>query len=64
MNTKTGPYHVVDFTTERSVMAGFLDIGSRKHRMYALLEVDVTLAKQFIEDYKAQTSELLSLPVT
>ena len=28
--------------------------------MYGLLEVDVTVARQFIEEYKAQTGELLS----
>ncbi len=28
--------------------------------MYALLEVDVTIARKFIEDYKAQTGEQLS----
>jgi pyruvate/2-oxoglutarate dehydrogenase complex dihydrolipoamide acyltransferase (E2) component len=60
MNTKTGPYRVVDFPPERRAMPGFLDLNSGKHCMYALLEVDVTVAKQFIEDYKAQTGELLS----
>jgi pyruvate/2-oxoglutarate dehydrogenase complex dihydrolipoamide acyltransferase (E2) component len=61
MNTKTGPYQVVEFTPERRMMASFLDIESGKHRMYGLLEIDVTLARQFIEDYKAQTGELLSV---
>jgi pyruvate/2-oxoglutarate dehydrogenase complex dihydrolipoamide acyltransferase (E2) component len=60
MNTKTGPFHVVDLPPERRAMPGFLDLNSGKHCMYALLEVDVTVAKQFIEDYKAQTGELLS----
>ena len=36
------------------------DNNSRKHFMYGLLEVDVTVARQFIEDYRAQTGELLS----
>jgi pyruvate/2-oxoglutarate dehydrogenase complex dihydrolipoamide acyltransferase (E2) component len=60
MNEKIQPYHVVDFTPERRVMAGFLDLASARHRMYALLEVDVTIARQFIEAYKAQTGEGLS----
>ena len=60
MNTKTGPYHVVDFPPERRAMPVLLDLNSGKHCMYALLELDVTVAKQFIEDYKAQTRELLS----
>jgi pyruvate/2-oxoglutarate dehydrogenase complex dihydrolipoamide acyltransferase (E2) component len=33
---------------------------ANKHSMYALLEVDVTLAKQFIEEYKARRGEVLS----
>jgi pyruvate/2-oxoglutarate dehydrogenase complex dihydrolipoamide acyltransferase (E2) component len=60
MNTKLGPYHVIDFPAERRAMPAFLDLTSGKHNMYALLEVDVTVAKQFIEDFKAQTGELLS----
>jgi pyruvate/2-oxoglutarate dehydrogenase complex dihydrolipoamide acyltransferase (E2) component len=60
MNKQTGSYHVVDLPPERRAMPGFLDLTSGKHCMYALLEVDVTVARQFIEDYKAQTGELLS----
>jgi pyruvate/2-oxoglutarate dehydrogenase complex dihydrolipoamide acyltransferase (E2) component len=61
MNTKTGPYHVVDFPSERRFMANLLGLTwANKHSMYGLLEVDVTLAKQFIEDYKARTGKLLS----
>lgn len=60
MNKDIGPYHVVDFPPERRAMPGLLDLTSGKHRMYALLEVDVTVAKQFIEGHKAQTGELLS----
>jgi len=60
MNKKIGPYQVVDFSAERRAMSGFLDLASGKHRMYALLEVDVTVARQFIEEYKARTGERLS----
>lgn len=60
MSEKIGPYQIVDFPAERRVMAGFLDLTSGKHNMYALLEVDVTIARQFIEAYKAQTGESLS----
>ena len=60
MNNKTTSYHVVDFPPERRGMAAFQDLKSGKHRMYALLEVDVTFARKFIEDYKAQTGEQLS----
>lgn len=60
MNKQTGPYHVVDLPPERRWMPNLLDLTWAKHCMYGLLEVDVTDAKQFIEDYKAQTGELLS----
>jgi hypothetical protein len=60
MNEKTGPYHVVDLPAGRRAWLNTLDLGGPKHCMYGLLEVDVTVARQFIEAYKAQTGELLS----
>ena len=60
MNKKNGAYHVIDFPAERRAMPAFLDVKSGRHTMYALLEVDVTVARKFIDDYKSQTSEQLS----
>ena len=60
MSDQVGPYHVVDLPAERRGMPSFNDLYFRKHCMYGLLEVDVTVAEQFIEDYKARTGELLS----
>jgi pyruvate/2-oxoglutarate dehydrogenase complex dihydrolipoamide acyltransferase (E2) component len=61
MNANTGRYHVVDFPPERRFMANLLNLTwSDKHSMYGLLEVDVTVPKQFIEDHKARTGEALS----
>jgi pyruvate/2-oxoglutarate dehydrogenase complex dihydrolipoamide acyltransferase (E2) component len=60
MNKNVEPYHVVDLPPARRVMLHLLDLPRPKHCMYGLLEADVTLAKQCIEDYKAQTGELLS----
>jgi pyruvate/2-oxoglutarate dehydrogenase complex dihydrolipoamide acyltransferase (E2) component len=60
MNNKTTSYQVVDLPPERRGMAAFQDLKSGKHCMYALLEVDVTLAKKFIEDYKVKTGQQLS----
>src|SRR4051794_8588884 len=61
MNKKTGSYHIVDFPPERRFMANLLNLTwANKHSMYALLEVDVTGAKQFIKEYQARTGELLS----
>jgi hypothetical protein len=60
MNEKVGPYHVVDLPVGRRAWLNTLDLSGPKHCMYGLLEVDVTIAKQFIEAYKAQTGESLS----
>jgi pyruvate/2-oxoglutarate dehydrogenase complex dihydrolipoamide acyltransferase (E2) component len=60
MNKKIGSYRVVDFPPDRRDMPGINELNSRKHFMYGLLEVDVTVPKQFIEGYRAQTGELLS----
>lgn len=60
MNPKIGPYHIVDLPPARRETPNFVDLYWWKHCMYGLLEVDVTAAKQFIEDYKVRTGELLS----
>jgi pyruvate/2-oxoglutarate dehydrogenase complex dihydrolipoamide acyltransferase (E2) component len=60
MNNKAESYQIIDFPIERRAMPAYLELKAGKHRMYALLEVDVTLARKFIEDYEAQTGEKLS----
>jgi len=60
MNTKTGPYHVVDLTPGRRLMINMLDLAGPRHSMYGMLEVDVTVARQFIAERKARTGETLS----
>src|SRR5688500_12055869 len=60
MNTNIGPYHVIDLPPERRAMPGFNDLNSGKHCMYGLLDVDVTVAKAFIEEHKARTGAALS----
>ena len=60
MNDKLTPYHVVDMLPERRGMAAFQELKAGRHCMYALLEVDVTFARKFIEDYKLRTGEQLS----
>ncbi len=60
MNDKTGPYHVVDLTQGRRVWLNALDLALPAHLMYGLLEVDVTVARRFIAEHKAHTSETLS----
>jgi pyruvate/2-oxoglutarate dehydrogenase complex dihydrolipoamide acyltransferase (E2) component len=60
LNNKIGPYHVVDLTPARRVMINMLDLPGPEHCMYGLLEVDVTIARQYIAQYKAGTGEALS----
>jgi pyruvate/2-oxoglutarate dehydrogenase complex dihydrolipoamide acyltransferase (E2) component len=60
MSDKVGPYHVVDLSPARRVMITMLDLSGPKHCMYGLLEVDVTVARQFIAKHKERTGETLS----
>jgi pyruvate/2-oxoglutarate dehydrogenase complex dihydrolipoamide acyltransferase (E2) component len=60
MNKPTTSYRVVDFPRERRGMAAFQELKAGRHNMYALLDVDVTIARKFIEDHKTQTGEALS----
>ena len=53
-------YRIVDFPWERRTMAAFQDLKAGRHCMYALMEVDVTTARKFIEYYKMKTGEQLS----
>jgi hypothetical protein len=41
-------------------MINMLDLEGPKHCMYGLLELDVTVARQFIAEHKARTGETLS----
>ena len=52
--------HVVDLTPGRRAWLATMDLSGPQHRMYGLLEVDVTLAKQSIADEKARSGEGLS----
>lgn len=60
MNEKTGPYHIVNLTAGRRIWLNILDLPRPKLSMFGLLEVDVTIARQFIAEYKAHTGETLS----
>jgi pyruvate/2-oxoglutarate dehydrogenase complex dihydrolipoamide acyltransferase (E2) component len=60
MSEKVGPYRVVDLPPARRVMINMFDLSGPKHYMYGLLEVDVTVARQFIAEHKARTGETLS----
>lgn len=60
MSEKIAPYQVVDLPVGRRVMTSTNDLYWKKHCLYGLLEVDVTVARQFIEQHRVQTGEQLS----
>lgn len=60
MNTKTGPYKVVELPAGRRVWINALGLSWPAHSMYGLLEVDVTIIRRVIADHKARTGETLS----
>jgi hypothetical protein len=60
MSDKVGSYQVVALPAGRRVWLNTLDLPGQRNCMYGLLEVDVTAARQFIEEHKARTGETLS----
>ena len=60
MNAKNRPYQVVDLAPGRRIWLNTLDLSWTPHAIYGLLEVDVTVARQFIAEHKARTGETLS----
>jgi pyruvate/2-oxoglutarate dehydrogenase complex dihydrolipoamide acyltransferase (E2) component len=60
MSDQVGSYQVVDLSPGRRLMINMLNLSGPAHNMYGLLEVDVTVARQFIAKYKERTGETLS----
>ncbi len=60
MNAKNRPHQVVDLAPGRRIWLNTLDLSWTPHAIYGLLEVDVTVARQFIAEHKARTGESLS----
>lgn len=60
MTQQVGPYQVIDLPPARRNTAGLLDFVYVRHCMYALLEVDVTGVRQYIEAHASETGEKLS----
>lgn len=60
MSERVGTYRVIDLPPARRVMINMLNLSESDHRMYGLLEVDVTDARRIIAGHKAQTGERLS----
>lgn len=60
MNEITGPYRIVDLSLGRRVWLNVLHLPGPKNSMYGLLEVDVTIPRQLIAEFKTRTGEKLS----
>jgi pyruvate/2-oxoglutarate dehydrogenase complex dihydrolipoamide acyltransferase (E2) component len=60
MKEKLGSYHIIELPAARRDAPNSHDLYWWKHNVYGLLEVDVTVARQFIAAHKAQTGEALS----
>jgi pyruvate/2-oxoglutarate dehydrogenase complex dihydrolipoamide acyltransferase (E2) component len=60
MNDKLGSYQVVDLSPGRRAWVNALHLSGPTNWMYGLLEVDVTVVRQFIAEHKARTGEALS----
>ena len=60
MNSDPMPYQVLPFPMERQVTIQGGRLTSRKHTIYALIEVDVTEPRRLIHEYKERTGEVLS----
>src|SRR5574342_1099955 len=53
-------YQALPFPTERQVTIQGGRLASRKHTIYALIEVDATEPRRMIHEYRARTGEALS----
>lgn len=60
MKKKRDDYKLVPFPKIRRAYIDVLREGQRKHMIHALLEVDVTKARQYVREHKARTGESLS----
>jgi pyruvate/2-oxoglutarate dehydrogenase complex dihydrolipoamide acyltransferase (E2) component len=53
-------YQVVPFPKSRQPIVDYLSVAKNKHTIHALIEVDVTQPRRFIQKHKATTGESLS----
>lgn len=60
MNNQIGPYRILDLSPGRRIWVNTLELSWPAHPIYGLLEVDVTVARQCIDELEAQTGENLS----
>lgn len=55
MKDQVGPYQVVELSPGRRAWVNSLHLSGPTNWMVGLLEVDVTVARQFIAEHKART---------
>jgi len=60
MAESASTYQVVAFPSDRLIIPLVNTLNARKHFMYGLMEVDVTVARERIAKHKQETGELLS----
>jgi pyruvate/2-oxoglutarate dehydrogenase complex dihydrolipoamide acyltransferase (E2) component len=60
MNTKTGPFNIIDLSPGRRIWVNTLALSWPAHTIYGLLEVDVTVARKLIVEHEERTGEKLS----
>jgi pyruvate/2-oxoglutarate dehydrogenase complex dihydrolipoamide acyltransferase (E2) component len=60
MVNKSKDYQVIPFPTARKVIVDAGRLASRRHIVYALLEIDVTRPRELLREHKAKTGESLS----
>jgi len=53
-------YRVVPFPVAREIIIDAGRLGTRRHIIHALLEIDVTMAREYLHAHKAATGETLS----
>src|SRR5438132_9830444 len=61
IKTRRTGYDVVPLPPLQHQMMDWLEVAHRQHTMHALIEVDVTDARQAIREYRARTGAPLSL---
>jgi pyruvate/2-oxoglutarate dehydrogenase complex dihydrolipoamide acyltransferase (E2) component len=60
VSTQKNNYQIIPFPASRQPIVDYLRVAQSKHVIHALTEIDVTLAREFIRQHKAQTGETLS----
>jgi hypothetical protein len=56
-----GPYHTLEIPAARRHIPSVIDLIWWRHWIYGLIEVDVTVIRQFIREYEARSGQQLSL---